>query len=80
MANAIFWPFHPNLFKILTCYANSDDGIVFSGEKSSGNVLWHFGEEKKCSNSVMKHRRFATIRFWRINYLKTSGTSNDKYF
>lgn len=46
----IFYPFHPKLFKILICYANSDDGIMFSTKKSSGYILWHFGE-----NLVLNH-------------------------
>lgn len=44
--NSVLSPFHSNLLKILMCYANFVNGIVFDAKKSSGSVLRHFGEKK----------------------------------
>lgn len=54
MAKNIFGPFHPNLLKILMCYVNSDDDIVFRVKKFSGNILWHFGKNLML-NSLIVH-------------------------
>lgn len=45
--NVIFGPFYPNLLKILTCYANSDDGSnSYSVQKIFGVCTYSILERK----------------------------------